>query len=497
MTESAQKVVVVGGGMAGLTAAAYLAQAGIDVEVFEQHYRVGGCCTSFRRRKFIFDAAIHGVGGCQPGGFLHDTFVDLGIWERLELLRSDPMDVIFSDNFYVPIWTDHERFIEELRQNFPHEGDRLAELVRFLSRFGLGDLKRWGKATFRDVLDHYLRDDQAKAVFIPPLGNLGMSARRMDAVGACTLWRENQLNGGYAPRGSFQAMADLVAERIVELGGKVHPRHEVSRIDVEGGAVVGVQVRPMLAAVGDERYIPTRHVIGAAAVPHLYDDLIGREHVPRETAEWIDRAEYSLAGIAVFLGLNVNIHEKLRHGGNHWYIAADTIDEVEAWVEPGWIEQHMFDDDGPFYFAQPTHYDPTLAPEGKSVMIVLLPGVCQSREYWKAGAQERMGEVALNRVSQLIPQLRDYVESIHVATSSTVEWYTRNTRGAWYGWALTPDQSNLNRPSRKSPIKGLVLAGHWTRPGAGLINAVKSGQLAGKALARELTRSPARAAAGR
>lgn len=488
MSAVSEKVVVVGGGMAGLTAAAYLARAGVDVELFEQHYRLGGCCSSFRRRRFVFDAAIHGVGGCRPGGFLHDTFSDLGIWDRIEWLRSDPMDVILSRDYYIPIWNDKERFIDELTRSFPREGDRLRELVQFLDGFGLADLKRWGQATFRDVLDHYLRDDLAKTVFIPPLGNLGMSARRMDAVGGCTLWRENQLNGGYAPRGSFQTLADTLAKRVEELGGRIHTRQEVSRIALENGAVSGVHTRAMLAAIADDRYVPARHVVGAGAAPHIYLDLIGREHLPAGLIDWIDRAEYSLAGIAVFLGLNVDVQAKLRHGGNHWYVAGRNIDEVEAWVEPQWIEEHLFDREGPFYFAQPSHYDAGLAPPGKSVMIVLLPGVYRPRAYWKAGAQARMGEVALERVSKLLPELRDWVETQHVATSATVEWYTRNTRGAWYGWALTPEQSNLNRPGRKGAVPGLYLAGHWTRPGAGLINAIKSGQLTAKALLRDLAR---------
>ena len=77
-SKKTQKVVVIGGGIGGLTAAAYLAQAGVDVELFEQHYRLGGCCTSFKRRQYIFDAAVHTIPGCTPGGIIHDAFEELG-----------------------------------------------------------------------------------------------------------------------------------------------------------------------------------------------------------------------------------------------------------------------------------------------------------------------------------------------------------------------------------------------------------------------------------
>lgn len=494
MAASNEKVVVLGGGMAGLTAAAYLARAGLDVELFEQHYRLGGCCTSFKRRQFVFDAAVHQVGGCHPGGILRAVFEDLGLWDRVEMRRADPMDVIISPRYHVPVWVDPERFLAALRENFPREIDRLEKLVRFLFAFGPADFGRWGSATYRELLDHFLEDEAAKTIFILPLGNIGISARRVGAITACTLWRENQLNGGYAPKGSFQALPDALGVRIEELGGKVHKRTEVSRIEVENGQVVGVHVRPMLAALGEERFIPCRHVIGAGAAPHIYLDLIDRVHVPAEYVERLETSEYSFSGIVVFLGLKGNVHERLPHHGCHWVLDEATPDAIDRWLEPEWTAQHMFEEQGPFYAAFPTGYDPELAPPGKSTAVLILPGVHKSRAFWLEHKQ-RMAEVGVARLEKLLPGIASQVELSYVAHSATIEYFTRNTRGAWYGWSMIPGQSNLKRLPRTGPVGGLHLAGHWTQPGPGVLNAVKSGELTAKSLLRALKKQASAAAA--
>jgi phytoene dehydrogenase-like protein len=67
-------VIIIGSGLGGLTAGALLAKAGMKVSVLEQHYAVGGCAQSFRRGTFLFDAAIHLIGGCELEGlFIHCT----------------------------------------------------------------------------------------------------------------------------------------------------------------------------------------------------------------------------------------------------------------------------------------------------------------------------------------------------------------------------------------------------------------------------------------
>ena len=62
------------------------------------------------------------------------------------------------------------------------------------------------------------------------------------------------------------------------------------------------------------------------------------------------------------------------------------------------------------------------------------------------------------------------------ATARTSYRYTRNARGAMLGWAMTPEQLGEGRPDNVTPIDGLYLVGHWTRPGGGITPVIVSAQ---------------------
>jgi len=85
---------IVGSGIGGLTAAALLARADLDVLVIERHDRVGGYAHSFRRGRYLFDSAVHLIGGCEPssfegGGLIHNLLAELGVRDRFGLLVQD------------------------------------------------------------------------------------------------------------------------------------------------------------------------------------------------------------------------------------------------------------------------------------------------------------------------------------------------------------------------------------------------------------------------
>ena len=84
-------VIIIGAGLGGLTCGALLAKSGLKTLIIEQHSIPGGYCTSFKRKGFIFDSAVHFTEGLSPGGRLHEILKDLGVEKEIEVYKLDPL----------------------------------------------------------------------------------------------------------------------------------------------------------------------------------------------------------------------------------------------------------------------------------------------------------------------------------------------------------------------------------------------------------------------
>lgn len=113
-------VAVVGAGIAGLTAAALLADAGLSVALLEAHHQSGGCAGTFRRGPYTFDVGATQVAGLEPGGIHHRLLTHLG----QPLPHASPLDpacVVDLGDGQAPVqlWRDPQRWRQEREHSFP------------------------------------------------------------------------------------------------------------------------------------------------------------------------------------------------------------------------------------------------------------------------------------------------------------------------------------------------------------------------------------------
>ena len=116
-------VVVVGAGIAGLTAAALLAREGLTVELLEAHQQSGGCAGTFRRGPYTFDVGATQVAGLEPGGSHQRLLAHFGMAVP-QATPLDPACVVDLADGQPPvrIWRDPERWAAEREQQFPGSG---------------------------------------------------------------------------------------------------------------------------------------------------------------------------------------------------------------------------------------------------------------------------------------------------------------------------------------------------------------------------------------
>ena len=192
--QPAYDVVVIGAGIGGLITAALLARARLRVLLVEQHYMVGGYCSTFRRRDFTFDAATHFyplLGN--PMTITGSLLERLG--SRTGWVKMDPVDHFhFPDGSSFSVSADFGEYTDALKATFPHEADALDQffaLVREGYLYGLlyyfrgrphERLERLRRLTLRDVINREFRDQKLKLLLAADCAHWGSPPSRTSFV---------------------------------------------------------------------------------------------------------------------------------------------------------------------------------------------------------------------------------------------------------------------------------------------------------------------------
>jgi C-3',4' desaturase CrtD len=272
---SQSRVVVIGGGMGGLTAAALLAHRGYEVIAFDQALVPGGCASTFRRRGFTFDVGATQVAGLEPGGVHHQIFQALDL-PLPEATPCDPACAVYLPGESEPIcvWRDPDRWRAERQRQFPGSEpfwQLLATLFQASWRFqgrepvlpprNGWDLWQLVNSVRPDTLVTvpFTFATVGQALQLLGLGGdrrlktfLDLQLKLYSQVGAddtALLYAATALGVSQAPlglchlQGSMQVLSDRLVAALERDGGKLLMRHTVERIVVEQGRPTGVVVR--------------------------------------------------------------------------------------------------------------------------------------------------------------------------------------------------------------------------------------------------------------
>jgi prolycopene isomerase len=476
--------IVVGSGLGGLSCAALLARAGKSVLVAERHDRPGGYAHAFRRNGYLFDSAVHLVGGCEPtpfegGGLLHRLLCSVGAREELEFKRIDPLYTAAYPSLELRPRLGLDEFVRSHADAFPSERKGLQGLVQeclaiqiearraaelaspfeVMQRPGrFPTLLRYRRATLSRVMDEHLDDARAKAVFATFWPYLGLPPDRVSFVYFASMLLSYVAEGAYYCKGSFGRLARALARAVERDGGEVLLRSPVRRITVEDGRAAGIVLE-------NGQRVTAKVVISNVDLRQTVEDLVGAENFPARFHRALARLTPSVSAFVTYLATDLDL---ARLGASHETFCFESFDHEAAWSStlsgrPDWWTATV-----------PTLADPSLAPAGHHLMTLTTLVPYDAARSWRTEKTARV-DAMIDTAEKRFPGLRDSVRFAVGGTPRTMERYTRNRDGAIYGWALAPDQVGPGRPGNETPLPGLWLAGHWAQPGGGVYGVVTSG----------------------
>lgn len=477
-------VVVVGAGLAGLSAALHLAGRGRQVTVVERHAVPGGRVGRVDSRGYLLDT---GPTVLTMPDIIDDAFAAVGENRsaRLELLPVDPAyHAVFADGSGLDVHTDAARMVASVEAfagadaaaGYLRLRDWLTRLYRtefdgfiaanFDSPLGLltpqlarltalGGFRRWAR-----VVERFIADERLRRVFTFQSLYAGVPPHRALAVYAVIAYMDT-VAGVYFPRGGMRALPDALAAAAADAGVTFHYSSPVAALERSGDRVTAVRT------AGGVR-IGCDAVVLTTELPQTYR-LLSR--TPRRPL----RLRPAPSAVVAHVGCAA-----VKNGAHH------TILFGQAW-------EQTFDDiirtgrpmaDPSLLVTRPTAGDPSLAPPGRDLLYVLAPApnLANGRVDWDAIADSYAAEM-LDTVRARLPGAADDAELLHLVTPA--DWARDGMlAGSPFALAHTFAQTGPFRPA--NTVRGVanaVLAGSSTVPGVGVPTALLSGRLAADRIA--------------
>lgn len=468
-------VIIIGAGISGLVCGCYLARAGMKVLVIEQHDKPGGYCTSFKRQGFTFDAAAHSLGSYREGGSLRKILSELAIDKMVKITRSDPSDRILVPGFTITFWNSIQDTVDGLAARFPSEKDNIKRYYAYFDHGAdsSGSANLFNSIVFRGkTFDDFLRSfftDTAliNVIACPVFGYVGLPPALMQAATGVKIYHEYVIDGGYYPEGGMQELPNALASIINQNNGMVLYKRSVKKILSKNNSVEGV-------TLDNNEQIYSKYVVSACDAIQTFKTLLGDDIVGKQILDKLDNFIPSISTFILYIGIDHPFEGLPKPGLNMWYLPYLDLSRIYDHILRG----DLNDFGGGYVFR--------VSPDNRTLLVFCLTSF-RTSEFWKQ-YKKKIAEGLLNRIAMLIPDLKKHIVYFDAATPSTLNRYTRNYRGANYGWAPLPSQSFDPDFRQKTFMTGLYLTGHWTTQTHGIPSVATLGYHAANLILRHESR---------
>ena len=480
------KVVIIGGGISGLSAGIYSRMNGFETHIFEKNSRPGGVCQGWERNGYQVNGSIHWLMGSGPGTEYYWMWRELGVIENIAMYHHNSfMDHETKGGKTIRLYTDIFRLRAELLAWSPQDAEVIEELFHAvldishhpipLPQIGMWNkaksafktvftdfpliqtMIKWQRVTLYDFARRFGNEDLKDAFLSLWHPEMSMAFLLMQLAFA------HMGAAGYPLGGSGKFIQQL-ARRYADLGGNLHTQKAVDKVVVENG-----KARSILLESGEE--IEGDYFIAASDAHYTFHHLLGKEWMDKAHEQAFEKLKtfpgllYFSAGVDVdFSELGSSISGRSIPFTEPIDIGTETIDRLSFQIY---------------------NFDPTLAKPGKTLITSL---ITSDYTYWKTrydndidayrNERTRIEQALIKQLDKRFPGLADKVDFADLATPVTYENETGNYQGSYEGWLPTPESLIISNPQTISGIENVFLSGHWVSAGGGMPPAAFTGRTA-------------------
>ncbi|RXK49670.1 phytoene desaturase family protein [Aquirufa rosea] len=488
-----KKVIVIGAGFSGISAATALADLGYEVEVLEKNAEPGGRARVFKEKGFVFDMG--------PSWYwmpdIFETYFgkfDKKPSDYYHLKRLDPSySVILSDKEVIDIPAQLEG-IKTLFESY--EPGSAAQLDKFLTqaaykyRVGIQDfvwrpsvkiqeflsLKLLLDAIRMDVFSSFykhirkfFKSGTLLKLMEFPILFLGAISQNTPAMYSLMNYAEITLGTWYPMGGMHQivkGMVSLAEEKQVKF---------MYNTEVRGFEIENKQVK----AVKTDQGLMTADVIVASADYHWVEQLLGDKYRNYSEDYW-DKRVMAPSSLLFYLGISKRL-PKLKHH-NLFFDRDFSVHSHEIYTEPAWPSDPLF------YVSAPSVTDPSVAPEGSENLFLLIP-VAPNLEDTEEQREKYFGQLMDRLEAYCGENIRDHIVYKRSYAHKDFMSDYHAFKGNAYGLANTLMQTAILKPSLKNKkLDNLYYTGQLTVPGPGVPPSLISGLVVAKEVDKFLTR---------
>ena len=492
------KVIVIGSGLAGLTAASYMCREGHDVTIFEQFSEIGGVTATFHKDGYSWDLGPLLLEGLAPHEKLGKTLAELGISDKISIINEDRGQALPD----FPIWHPKDYKGKYWRKDyfkelFPSESEGLDKYYHFydqiMTLMAINSRLEWTKGiksiwlklkllpkflkvkkymdkSAAEIMDSFFHEPKLKAVFMGILADFVVKPSEFPGLGVPLCNVETafdkriplKIKGGKIPvyhyiQNGCEQLVSAFANYIKGKGGKIQTNSLVEKIIIKDNKAIGIKLKN-----GEELYADI--IIPSGGAQKTFFSLVGKDNLPSEFIDNVENLVHMESVLMVHIGIDFDPTPYQRAALCYYYGTYD-IEEAVNRCRSG--DYHEGKEGFLVYF--PSMHSPDMAPPGHHAVTVytIAPYVLNKGDW--VSRREELADKLLIETEKFIPGLREHAKTKVIMTPLDFKSRIFVEKHSFGGLAPIMNQQN---PPHHTPIQNLWYIGAQSESGGGVAGVV-------------------------